>query len=371
MPAYARFLIGLSAVAALGLGYIHVSGGAARIESMVETAAAARLAEDYAWAQSSASGQAILLTGTPPNAEDAREAERAAHRALGLGGLVTGGVTFVRANFDPPPLPPFSEEWRAEFDGAVLRLSGTAPADAAPALDAEIRASFVGARVDHAAAADRSSAQDWTVAAVIALKALAHLDAGAVSGADGVFRLSGVAPDDAVAAGARATLATIDGRYAGVAEIEIATAPTATTIEEVIARELASPPEDLAACSEEVWELVNAPGFQFASASAVMSDDMRARIVAAAKSLASCPSARIFVSGHTDSTGIEAANLALSAARAQRVAAALVAAGVDPERIEALGRGATEPLAPNATAEGRARNRRIEIRIEAPAEETQ
>lgn len=73
------------------------------------------------------------------------------------------------------------------------------------------------------------------------------------------------------------------------------------------------------------------------------------------------PEARVRVSGHTDDTGPAASNLALSRARARAVADRLVARGIDAGRVVAQGYGETQPVASNATAAGRARNRRIEI----------
>lgn len=67
--------------------------------------------------------------------------------------------------------------------------------------------------------------------------------------------------------------------------------------------------------------------------------------------------------GHTDSVGTEAYNQRLSLARAESVKAYLVSKGVDGKRIRAEGRGESQPVASNATAEGRARNRRVDIEV--------
>ncbi len=78
---------------------------------------------------------------------------------------------------------------------------------------------------------------------------------------------------------------------------------------------------------------------------------------------ADCPRTRLKITGHTDSWGDEALNQALSEQRAQAVRDYLVAAGVDPARVEAEGRGSAEPLAENDTTWGRSRNRRIELKL--------
>lgn len=71
--------------------------------------------------------------------------------------------------------------------------------------------------------------------------------------------------------------------------------------------------------------------------------------------------APLLVIGYTDDTGSAAANLVLSRQRAQAVAQTLVAHGVRASRIHVEGRGEADPIASNATPEGRARNRRVVV----------
>ena len=75
----------------------------------------------------------------------------------------------------------------------------------------------------------------------------------------------------------------------------------------------------------------------------------------------------VWVEGHSDSQTINtpefSSNWALSSARAIAIVEALEEAGVASERLRAVGLAATQPLADNDTAEGRARNRRVEVVI--------
>lgn len=71
----------------------------------------------------------------------------------------------------------------------------------------------------------------------------------------------------------------------------------------------------------------------------------------------------IVVEGHTDSRGSAAYNQSLSQQRAESVRTYLVSRGVDPDTTRAIGKGESEPVADNQTAEGRANNRRVEIVI--------
>jgi outer membrane protein OmpA-like peptidoglycan-associated protein len=71
----------------------------------------------------------------------------------------------------------------------------------------------------------------------------------------------------------------------------------------------------------------------------------------------------IDVLGHTDSDGAEGYNQALSERRAQSVASFLTGRGVATVRIATIGYGETRPIATNETAEGKAQNRRVEIKV--------
>ncbi len=86
-----------------------------------------------------------------------------------------------------------------------------------------------------------------------------------------------------------------------------------------------------------------------------------------AQGLVKNPGARVTIIGHTDSTGTDAINNPLSVNRAASVRDYLTARGVPVGVIAIDGRGAREPIASNDTAEGRARNRRVEMFMAEPA----
>jgi len=67
--------------------------------------------------------------------------------------------------------------------------------------------------------------------------------------------------------------------------------------------------------------------------------------------------------GHTDSIGTERYNQGLSERRARAVRDYLVKKGINPARITTRGFGETKPIADNKTRDGRAKNRRVEIRV--------
>lgn len=77
--------------------------------------------------------------------------------------------------------------------------------------------------------------------------------------------------------------------------------------------------------------------------------------------LANDPALQLAIHGHTDASGDAAHNQVLSESRAESVVAALVKRGIDASRLQAKGFGQSEPVADNATGDGRAKNRRVEL----------
>lgn len=102
-------------------------------------------------------------------------------------------------------------------------------------------------------------------------------------------------------------------------------------------------------------------GIYFATGSDEIDSTSAPALGAIRGALASHPDWRITVVGHTDSIGAAPANLDLSRRRAERVRLALVEGGVAGTRLAAAGKGEAEPTADNATVEGRAANRRVEL----------
>jgi outer membrane protein OmpA-like peptidoglycan-associated protein len=86
-----------------------------------------------------------------------------------------------------------------------------------------------------------------------------------------------------------------------------------------------------------------------------------------AASLGKYPNTDLLIVGHTDAVGTSEYNQALSERRAKAAANYLASQGVNPARLQAVGRGETEPLATNDTEGGRQLNRRVEIAIFANA----
>ena len=75
------------------------------------------------------------------------------------------------------------------------------------------------------------------------------------------------------------------------------------------------------------------------------------------------PTWKLEITGHTDNAGDDDSNLILSKKRAEAVKTYLVGKGIDTSRFVILYFGESKPIADNSTAEGRAKNRRVEMKI--------
>jgi outer membrane protein OmpA-like peptidoglycan-associated protein len=104
-------------------------------------------------------------------------------------------------------------------------------------------------------------------------------------------------------------------------------------------------------------------GIHFDSDKSIVKSESKPILDRAVEVLKKFPSVRVEISGHTDSRGEYEHNMDLSRRRADAVEQYLVDAGVDSARIETRGAGPNEPIATNDTSEGRADNRRIEVKI--------
>lgn len=113
----------------------------------------------------------------------------------------------------------------------------------------------------------------------------------------------------------------------------------------------------------EIKTVTSLEGVEFATNSAELTTASRDVLDGVAAELARYPEMKVEVAGHTSSTGPAEYNLDLSQRRAQSVADYLVSRGLAADRFTVRGYGEEDPVASNATAEGRARNRRVELRI--------
>lgn len=104
-------------------------------------------------------------------------------------------------------------------------------------------------------------------------------------------------------------------------------------------------------------------GILFKTNSADLSAASKASVQKLADVLKKYPETNVMIQGHTDSTGSAEFNQTLSEKRAKSVADYLQTFGVEQTRLTTVGYGKTQPVADNTTAEGRQKNRRVEVAV--------
>ncbi len=118
-----------------------------------------------------------------------------------------------------------------------------------------------------------------------------------------------------------------------------------------------------AAISKDKW--FNFEGLNFDTGKATLQAGSETKLANVAAIMKAFPAVKIKVGGYTDNVGKPASNKTLSDARAKTVVAELVKRGIAAARMEAEGYGQEHPVADNATDEGKAKNRRIDISVRA------
>lgn len=253
----------------------------------------------------------------------------------------------VAAEVAPAPTP-VEPRLAARWDGRTAVIEGTVPdAAARDAVLARARAVYGTAAVQDRLQVAGAPAPAWWVPALAAafppdLRALSpDADPPSAALADGALVLTGRVPDEParqalVAAAAQALPAVrIDDRL-------------------TVARALAT--------AASLADVLRGRTVEFDSGSATLTPRGRATLEALLPALRADTVSRLEIGGHTDGQGDPADNLRLSEDRARTVRGWLELQGVAGDRLTTRGYGATVPVADDATAEGRQRNRRIEFR---------
>ncbi|WP_291849528.1 OmpA family protein [Bradyrhizobium sp.] len=180
-----------------------------------------------------------------------------------------------------------------------------------------------------------------------ALSALSRLSTGTLVVSDREVKLSGDALYEAAADQIRAGLGK-DFPPGWQFRPEISVRPAAA-------------PVDATVCQQLFADLLGKARIRFESGKANIVEDSAGLLDRLIETALRCPNANIEIAGHTDSDGENSANQALSEKRAQAVVDYLVKAGLPANRFSAVGYGSTQPIAANASDEGKAQNRRIDF----------
>lgn len=217
-------------------------------------------------------------------------------------------------------------------DSGATQTAGTAPVELEPVI-----ASLGADPVDTADGLSVGANVDPALAALAPLISQ-DLTSGSVSVDGDVVVIRGTAPSAEALERATAALEGIDA-----------------TVELDLSEE--------AGVQVDIDELLALNKIEFITATATPTAETEAIIDEVAATLTEFGEVNVHITGHTDSRGNDAANQALSEARAAAVVDGLVARGVSVERLSSEGKGETEPIETNETPEGQQANRRVEIKV--------
>lgn len=246
--------------------------------------------------------------------------------------------------------PPYVFQVNKDPVAVTLTLNGYVPDNAAHAeLIETAERKFLNEKIIDNLKTSVGAPSGFVEAATAALGALSRLSTGSLTMSDREVKLSGDAFYEVAAEDIRNGLPG-ELPEGWRASTEVSTRPPASAV-------------DATVCQQLFAELLSVGKIRFLSGQANIDSDSRGLMDRLVEIALRCPTASLEVGGHTDSDGDEEANMRLSDQRAQAVRDYMVRAGLPPDRLYAVGYGATQPIASNDTAEGKAQNRRIEFTV--------
>lgn len=337
----------------LGLVALFLFGAivtAPAIEADVNGEVSERLAgADFSVDSTSGDGQQISVTVRDAGDRLAyAEALAASTRCDTWAGRLTCPTVVRIANIESPA-PAMAAERGHPFaivrDGNAVTLAGETPS--AEERDRIVKAArdyFDAVNGELTVSGDRATAE-YGRAADRALAVLDRLQSGTARWSGDALSISGEAPAEVVDAAYAEYAAMGSGAVLGGFDVR--------------------PLPDTDACNERFADLLRSASIRFRTASADIDSGNDALLRQLVVEAQACPG-NLTIAGHTDSQGDAAMNQALSEARAAAVREALIELGVAPGRLDSVGYGESQPIADNATAAGRAQNRRIVITVNRP-----
>jgi OmpA-OmpF porin, OOP family len=373
MSKFGKFLVGvcLSTLIAIIAHFVHRN----QIAADLTQSAQAELSANYmSWAKISFVGEGLryrtgVITGTPPDEGTGETAKNLVmaklhNNSFHLNNMLQGGVHNVILKTGNAALAgPYV--WRAEIVGGEVVLRGDVPDDATrQSLLAYAKEQFDGRGfriVDQMTIKANPPAGDWQGAAKTGIAAIAALGNEFTELNDTALSVVGVAKTDIEKSKIEAAVNALGGGYIPQPAINV----VAETVSAAPAAQAPAAQAVVDSCQQDIDAVMTGRTINFDTGRATLKQSPDALLDRLADVAAKCPQTSIQIAGHTDKRGSDAANLALSEARANTVRDYLVGKGIQDSRLSAEGKGETDPVDPADTPEAYEKNRRIEFTVSA------
>ncbi len=249
----------------------------------------------------------------------------------------------------PQPQPPLPDPYITEFElsSGQLLLKGYAGQALHDSLPSQAESIVEPGQVTDQLTWTEGAPQGWDKAVTVVLEGLAKLEQGSAKIVNREITITGETSDPAAKAQIEQLLEAKAPGFAYQVQLEVKPKLSQAAIN----------------CQQQFSQLLAEAKIKFDTGKATIKPESYDLLNRLAEVANQCSATRLEIAGHTDASGNPAFNRFLSQSRAEAVRQYLIQQGVDADRLIAKGYGSEHPIADNATAGGRAMNRRVEIII--------
>jgi OOP family OmpA-OmpF porin len=313
------------------------------ISEIITTQVQANLTkEGLTWATAQAKGRDISLSGYTINPEEHQYAL-----------TISRSHPFVRKVHDDITPPELIEPYtmKIHWDGEELIVEGYVGSDNDKIeIEQYITTAFAEKKSQQKLTAALSAPKDWTKLTIQLLTQIKTLPLASIQMID----------DTVYIAGKAVTSKEVNALQEAIHPFDRQTNPQGYTFKtRIVALD-----KSAVICQDTFSQLLKNDSIYFETGTTSIDARSNPLLEKLADTAIFCANSTIIITGHTDNVGDEAENMTLSQQRAKVVKGRVFTQGVPLERLKAVGRGSSNPVASNETKDGKAKNRRIEFTVE-------
>ena len=362
------------------LGYVCIYHDKANtIQADISERANTLLKDDIAIAgdaiEAKVEGRDITLTGTVISETMKQKAEEVA-KVHGYRSLDNQLTVVEPAPVPATPKPPYHFS-ATKSESKQVVLEGFVPSsDIQRQLVTQVQAKFGTYKVTDKLVVTPDATRGWLQTVQATLLSLAVLDSGKISLVDEKLEVSGEARSEKIIQQVKTGISdgipsnhqvsfdlTLNSTFAPTLDPTIDTSSEPEDVPDDSPKEskITKQEEENTACQKQFEQLLAENTILFKTSSAIISAKSLGLLNQLVEVTQACSTQTISVEGHTDATGPSQLNQRLSKLRAESVINYLVKKGIDKRQLQVQGHGESNPIADNATKQGRTANRRIEF----------